>query len=129
MSPIALGVKQEVYAHVLLINIARIFESEANKQLSPPSFHAGEEKNTEIKDHHWQGLFDKIQKLKINFKNCLLVISRVIEKLIISLEKKKESWLSRILSSISRVRQKIRPGRHFPRSSNKIYTKWRSSNA
>lgn len=123
------GVKQEVYAHVLLINIARIFESEANKQLSPPSFHAGEEKNTEIKDHHWQGLFDKIQKLKINFKNCLLVISRVIEKLIISLEKKKESWLSRILSSISRVRQKIRPGRHFPRSSNKIYTKWRSSNA
>ncbi len=31
------GVKQELYAHALLINIARIFELEANSQLSPQS--------------------------------------------------------------------------------------------
>ncbi|MCD8543046.1 MAG: IS4 family transposase [Gammaproteobacteria bacterium] len=31
------GVKQELYAHVLLINIARIFEAEVNDQLPPPS--------------------------------------------------------------------------------------------
>lgn len=79
----------------------------------------GEEKDKEIKGSYWQSLFDQIQKLKINFKNCLLVISRFIEKLVISLEEKKESWLSKMLTSISRVRQKIRPDRHFPRCSNK----------
>ncbi len=31
------GVKQELYAHALLINIARIFESEVNNQLPPQS--------------------------------------------------------------------------------------------
>lgn len=29
------GVKQELYAHALLINTTRIFESEANKQFAP----------------------------------------------------------------------------------------------
>lgn len=123
------GVKQELYAHVLLINIARIFELEANKELLPPSNSRDEEKDKEIKGSHWQGLFDKIEKIKINFKNCLLVISRFIEKLMISLEKGKESFLSKMLLSISRIRQKIRPDRHFPRCSRKPYTKWKSSNA
>jgi hypothetical protein len=31
------GIRQEVYAHVLLINIARILEIEANKQIPPSS--------------------------------------------------------------------------------------------
>ena len=123
------GVKQELYAHALLINIARIFESEANKELPPPSNNHDEGKNTEIKGSHWQDLFDEIQKLKINFKNCLLVISRFIEKLVISTEEGKEGWLSKMLASISRVRQKIRPGRSFPRQSRKPYTKWKNRNA
>jgi Transposase DDE domain/Insertion element 4 transposase N-terminal len=123
------GVKQELYAHAVLINIARLFESEANKQLPPSSSNRDEAKTSTIKGSHWQGLFDTIQKIKINFKNCLLVISRFIEKLIIALVDKKEGWLSKMLASISRVRQKIRPGRHFPRRSRKPYTKWKSSNA
>jgi hypothetical protein len=122
------GVKQELYAHVLLINMARLFESEANKQLPPPSGGDNKEKNLAIKGSHWQGLFDEIQKLKVNFKNCLLVISRFIEKLVLSGEEEKSGWLSIMLTSISRVRQKIRPGRYFPRRSRKPYTKWASSN-
>jgi hypothetical protein len=125
------GVKQELYAHALLINIARIFESEANKQLPPPPSNISkgtEENKSEIKGNYWQGIFGEIQKIKINFKNCLLVIGRFIEQLLISLEEKKESWLSKILGSISRVRQKIRPGRHYPRQSKKPRIKWRSSN-
>ncbi len=123
------GVKQELYAHAILINIARIFESEANKELPPSSSNHYEGKDTKLKGNYWQGLFDGIQKLKINFKNCLLVVSRFIEKLIISLEEEKESWLSKMLASISRVRQKIRPDRHYVRCSRKPYTKWQSSNA
>lgn len=122
------GVKQELYAHAVLINIARIFESEANKKLPPPSSSRDyDKKATVAKGSHWQGLFEEIQKLKINFKNCLLVISRFIEKLLIPLEEEKEGFLSKILNSISRVRQKIRPGRHYPRCSRKPHTKWQSS--
>ena len=69
--------------------------------------------NAEIKEGYWQDFIGKIQQLKVNFKNCLLVIGRVIEKLLVTAEKEKD-WLSQILSSISRVRQKLRPGRHFP---------------
>lgn len=123
------GVKQELYAHILLINIARIFESEANKQLPPPPATKSEEKNSSLKGNYWQGLFDSIETLKINFKNCLLVVSRFIEKLIISTGEKIEGWLSMMITSISRVRQKIRPARYFQRRSRKPESKWRSSNA
>jgi hypothetical protein len=119
------GVKQELYAHVLLINIARLFEIEANKKL-PPLSADNEDKNKIIKAHHWQDLFDGVKTLKINFKNCLLVISRFLEKLVM-LAKDESDWLSEMLRSISRVRQKIRPGRFFPRSSRKPHTKWSSS--
>lgn len=120
------GVKQELYAHVLLINIARIFESEANNQLplspnSPP-------KDDNIKESYWQDFCGKVQKYKINFKNCLLVISRNIEKLILSFGQEIDNWLQKILDNITNIRQKIRPGRHYPRKSRKPYTKWKSSN-
>lgn len=127
------GVKQELYAHVLLINIARLFEIQASKQLPPPppptSNEKDEESDHEYKGSHWQGLFKDIEKLKINFKNCLLVITRFIEKLIMSGEEKKEDWLSKMLQSITRVRQRIRPNRFFPRCSRKPCNKWISSNA
>lgn len=122
------GVKQELYAHILLINIARIFESEANKQLPPSSNNSHQEVETELKKSYWKNFSGKIQELKINFKNCLLVIGRFIEKLILSLEPEKKGWLSKMLLSISRVRQKIRPGRHYPRCSRKPYNRWKSSN-
>lgn len=121
------GVKQELYAHVVLINIARIFESEADNQL-PPS-NTNEKITDDIKAGYWQDFCRKIQKYKVNFKNCLLVISRHIEKLMISITQKIDSWLFKILSNIARNRQKIRPGRHYLRQSRKPYTKWKSSNA
>lgn len=122
------GVKQELYAHALLINIARIFESEADNQL-PPSENKKQKNNVDIKENYWQSFCDKIQKYKVNFKNCLLVISRHIEKLMISVTQKIDDWLPKILNNITKSRQKVRPGRHYPRQSRKPYTKWKSSNA
>jgi len=124
------GVKQELYAHVLLINIARIFESEANKQLPPPPGGRSKKKEAaaDIKESYWQDFCGAIQELKVNFKNCLLVISRFLEKLVVSVAHEKISWLSKMLVSISRVRQRIRLGRHVPRHSYKPMNKWRSSN-
>lgn len=121
------GVKQELYAHVLLINIARIFELAANDQLPPSS--PSRLKEDEAKEGYWQDFCGKIQELKINFKNCLLVIGRYVEELVISVETKNEIFLTAILNSISYVRQKIRPGRHYPRRSRRPHNKWQSSNA
>jgi hypothetical protein len=67
--------------------------------------------------------------IKVNFKNCLLIIGRYIAKLIMPIEQRTENWLSKMLNGISYIRQKIRPGRHYPRRSRKPYTKWKSSNA
>lgn len=70
-----------------------------------------------------------MNQIKINFKNCLLVIGRHIEKIIMAIEKHKENWMCKILNSISLVHQKIRPGRHYQRRSRKPYSRWQSSNA
>ncbi len=122
------GVKQELYAHILLINIARIFELEANNQIPPSSTQNDERENSGFKGNYWQDFCGKIQKYKINFKNCLLIIGRHLEKLILSMEQTIEFCLSKILNSIANIRQKIRPGRHFPRKSRKPRGDWRSSN-
>ena len=113
----------------MLINIARIFESEANSQKPPQSNQKAQEENGDIKGSYWQDFCGKIQKYKINFKNCLLVIGRHIEKLILSIGEKIEYLTSTILSNITNNRQKIRPGRHYPRRSRKPYSRWKSSNA
>ena len=70
-----------------LANIARIFELEANSQLPPQSkSNSDVKKDAEIKENYWQDFFGKAQTIKINFKNCLLVIGRHIAKIIIPIE-------------------------------------------
>ena len=121
------GVKQKLYAHALLINIARIFEIEANNKLPPQSTFTVKRDN--IKGNYWQYFFDKMQPIKINFKNCLLVLGRYLEKIIMAFEEKNENWIDKMINSVSRIRQKIRPGRHYLRRSRKPYSRWQSSNA
>lgn len=125
----ARGVKQELYAHVLLINIASIFESEVNDRLPPSSTLNVNKDKDAIKQSYWRDFFGEVQAVKINFKNRLLVIGRHIETIVMTIEEEKNNWIDRILNFISRIHQKIRPGRHYPRQSRKPYTKWQSSNA
>lgn len=124
------GVKQECYAHMLLINISRIFELEANKQLPPPppSKHNIVENSSAKKDSYWHDFCGEIKRYKVNFKNCLLVVGRNLEKLFFPIDGEEFGCLAKMLNSISRVRQKIRPGRHVPRQSRKPMKKWYSSN-
>ncbi len=117
-----LGVKQECYAHALIINFARIFESEANNQLPPPS-PKGKNK-PEKQDGYWQDFVGEIKNIKTNFKNTLLVIGRSLEKLLLPENDSGFLCIPLMLGSIARVRQKIRRGRHSPRQSRKPVTKW-----
>ncbi len=79
------------------------------------------------KNSYWKDFCGEIKKFKINFKNCLLVVGRSLEKLLFQVGNKDFGFLGNILNSISRVRQKIRPGRHSPRQSRKPINKWKSS--
>jgi hypothetical protein len=117
------GVKQECYAHMLLINIARIFESETDQQLPPPSTPSIEE--SEDQSSYWQNFCEDIKKLKVNFKHCLLVVGRNLEKILLPVKAIIFECIPSMLNSISRVRQKIRPGRHTPRQSRKPMNKWK----
>jgi len=97
-----------VYAHLLLINIARIFESEAKRELPPPTVN---NENIDLKNRYWQGFCKNLQEIKINFKNCLLVVGRYLERLFLRDSGSISDWLPKAISLIARMRQRIRPGR------------------
>jgi hypothetical protein len=122
-SKTARGVKQELYAHLLLINIARFVEFEA-KNFLPPYEQDKADDTQNAQD--FSKIFNPITILNINFKNCLLVIGRYLENLILAPCEQLLDWLPKITSSIARIRQKIRPNRHYPRISHKPRDKWTS---
>jgi len=121
------GVMQECYAHILMINIARMFESEAIKQLPPSPPDDDTPNSGEQKDSYWKDFCGEVQQIKINFKNCLLVLGRALEKLLFPIGDVEVNWVKGLIKSISSVRQSIRPGRHSPRISRKPINKWRTS--
>jgi len=102
-----LGVKQECYAHMLLINIARIFESETDQQIPPASTSLEDESNE--KNSYWQSFCKEIKTVKINFKNCLTVVGRHLIKILLPAHDLNFECIASMINSISRVRQKIRP--------------------
>tara|TARA_B100002003_G_scaffold248245_1_gene281600 strand:+ start:205 stop:1551 length:1347 start_codon:yes stop_codon:yes gene_type:complete len=118
------AVKQECYAHLLLINLARIFELQAKKNLPPPTDTLSE---AEGRDSYWQDFCGEIERLKINFKNCLLVLGRHLVNLFLPDVFLEQDYLNKIVNAISRLKQKIRPGRHAPRQSRKPIKKWKDA--
>jgi len=94
------GVKQELYAHFVLITITRMLGETAEKKT----------------------------RGKINFKNCINVIRQALEELIFLKTKRFIKKCMRwILESMGRIYQKARPGRSYPRISKKPLKRWKSS--
>ena len=69
-------------------------------------------------------IFNPTTVFNVNFKNCLSVMGRHLENLILAGHELLADWLSKITDAIARVRQKIRPGRNYLRFSHKIKDKW-----
>ena len=63
--------------------------------------------------------FNPINLIKINFKNCIDVVSRNLGNFILGTFNVISNLLDIMISSISRIRQKIRANRHYPRISHK----------
>ena len=114
------GVKQEIYAHLLLINLSRFFEFDAQDRLPPMEQQDKEACNRA----NFYKFFNPASLFNINFKNCLMVVGLYVVDLFLSTCKELEHWTGKVIRMILRVRQKIRPGRSFPRRSYKPTSKW-----
>lgn len=117
------GVKHELYAHLLLTNVARMFESDAKNMLPPIA--KTEEPIVNTNDAPERSI-DTKESIKINFKNCLLIVGRYLENLILAPAQLMNTWIDKALRSISKIKQKVRPGRSYPRISHKPRNKWGS---
>lgn len=95
------GLKQEVYAHFVLINLARFFE-----------------RVTKIKYKN------NDQDVKYNFKNCLNIIGREIQTIIYKSRMLITKTIVKITAHIAQVKQKIRPKRKYQRISHKPFNRW-----
>jgi len=107
------GIKQELFAHFCIITLSRILEHKATLDINP-----------KLDSNNYA--FRKFsQTLKINFKNCILVISKAIEDIVfLKIPIFISSLLPKLMISISRLYHKIRPNRQNRRISHKPRTKW-----
>lgn len=111
------GVKQEIFAHFVLITMNRIFANQADVDLNQSST-SGINKTVQTSP-------TQTNMIKTNFKNCIHVFSRNLEELLL-LQTKMNSAIKRTYLLIIGRNQKQRPGRSYPRKSMKPRTKWSS---
>jgi len=114
------GVKQEIFGHALLINLARIFE----KHCDINQKYNDDKLNNNATE-------DKLEptetpKFQVNFKNCLAVVGRYLENIILGNVNTFCTWVDNAKRSIQRLKQKIRSNRSYPRISFKPRNSWTS---
>jgi len=95
------GLKQEIYAHFALINLARLFSNISQIK-------NGDDKND----------------IQYNFKNCLNLIGSNIQSLIYKSAKIIVNIVSDIIVKISKIKQRIRPNRKHKRISHRPFNRW-----
>ena len=104
------GVKQELFAHFVLITLSRIFSNHIE--------------GGAIREEH----SGTDREIKINMKNCLITIARNLEALLIQQNIILRKTVSNIVNSIINCRQKKRPNRSYERRSKKPFSKWQAAN-
>ncbi len=106
------GVKQELFAHFVLITMSRLCANESENLIA--NFLTPQNNQEE-----------SATKVQINFKNCLATISRHLEEMMAVPTRLIKNVMDSVISSISRVRQKTRDFRSYPRKSMKPIKKFR----
>jgi len=112
------GVKQEIFAHFVLITMNRIFANQADADLNQSKDNATKHESSSLKV--------QMHKIKTNFKNCIHVFSRSLEELLL-LQTKMTTAVKRAYHFIIGRNQKERPGRSYARKSMKPESKWHPS--
>ena len=99
------GVRQELYAHFNLIAMARLFTNRGDAALDEA--HEGD-----------------LPKMRTNFTNALAMLAGSLEELILTQTSALADAVSRVATSVLAARARLRPGRSFPRRSQKPVGKW-----
>ncbi len=104
------GVKQELFAHFVILTLSRIFSNQTDDILL---LRKGINKS------------DSSNTMKTNLKNCLITVARNLEGLFLRQAAYVKESIHIITESIATCYQKIRPNRSYARVSNKIPKKWK----
>jgi hypothetical protein len=118
------GVKQEIFAHFVLVTMNRIFANQADLDLNL-NINADTPLNERERNERSSTTL-KMSRIKTNFKNCIHVFTRSIEELLL-LHTKMKSAIKHAFNLIIGRHQKERPGRLYPRKSMRPENKWRPS--
>jgi hypothetical protein len=117
------GVKQELFAHFVLITMNRLFANRADAEINS-------RQSTPCADSHGSSIgapaTDATARRKTNFKNCIHVLARSLEELLL-LQQRVKGVVQRAFSAIVAQHQRIRPNRSYPRKSMRPETKWQPS--
>lgn len=105
-------VKQELFAHFVLITMSRLCTNESENLLNSLLNLQADE-------------MDPKQTIQANFKNSLATMSRHLEDIMFVPTCCIKKLMDDIVSSISRHHQKLRPDRSYARKSKKPVNKWR----
>ena len=103
------GVKQELYAHFVVLLMARTFGNALEDELNATSS-------------------SKQPQIRANFKNVLVTMARNVEALMLGHWQLASTAVSNILQSIDNCVQKERPGRSYPRRSRRPDPRFRNAN-
>jgi len=110
------AIKQELFAHFVLITMSRLCSNESENLLVSLLNLTQEET-------------DREQKIQVNFKNALATVSRHLENIMFVPARCIKNVMEDIVYSISRYRQKTRLGRSYVRKSMKPANKWKRTKA
>jgi len=110
------GVKQELFAHFVLVTLNRLFANQAENGLNTPS--VANTSPPAAPSPHGQA--------KVNFKNCVHFFARRMEPLLL-IHKKLVEMVTTTCRSIAKCFQRVRPGRTYARQSKRPIPKWHSN--
>ena len=115
------GVKQELFAHFALITMNRLFANQADLDLN-----ASDPASQSLESPEGEPPSGPIPRLRTNFKNCIHVLERNLEELIL-LKNRAKTVIRRTFDAIVSQYQRVRPGRSFQRKSMRPDPRWQLS--
>jgi len=117
------GVKQELFAHFVLITMNRLFANRADAELNPSQPSTSQD----LRDSCGAAVSTATAlRRRTNFKNCVHVLERSLEELLLLHGRMKEA-VQRAFHAIVGQHQRVRPNRSYPRRSMRPDTRWRPS--
>jgi hypothetical protein len=106
------GVKQEIFAHFVLVTLNRLFANQSDIKLN-----SGNDSTSSIPSA-------TSPDRQTNFKNCIHVLERGLEEILL-IDLRSNCTLERLFQTIHSRHHRIRPNRSFIRRSMRPFPKWR----